>query len=107
MYHLFRCFVGAAYIYFRNIWFPIAIHFAWNFMQTGIFGAINSGNEKTSSLLTTKIVGPEIVTGGSFGPEGSIQALILCLIATIVLITLLIKQDKLISPYWQTKVLAT
>ena len=24
--------LGAAYIYTRNLWFPIAIHFAWNFM---------------------------------------------------------------------------
>lgn len=102
----FGVLLGAAYLYFRNIWFPIAIHFAWNFMQTGIFGTITSGNEKTSSLLTTKIVGFEIVTGGPFGPEGSIQALILCIIATIVLITLLIKQHKLILPYGQTKVLA-
>ncbi|MEJ7827225.1 MAG: type II CAAX endopeptidase family protein [Segetibacter sp.] len=93
--------LGAAYIYTRNLWFPIAIHFAWNFMQSGILGAITSGNEKTNSLLTTQITGVKIITGGEFGPEGTLQATIFCLIATIVLLYLNIKKDKLIKPYWK------
>lgn len=88
--------LSAAYMCYRNLWFPIAIHFAWNFTQNGIFGAITSGTEKTSSLLTTKIEGPEIVTGGKFGPEGAIQALIFCLILTIVMLRKLNKQNKMI-----------
>ena len=91
--------MGAAYIYARNLWFPIAIHFAWNFMQSGIFGAITSGNEKTSSLLTTKITGSPLFTGGEFGPEGTIQAVIFCSLASILL--LIISSDKIISPYWR------
>ena len=78
--------MGAAYIYARNLWFPIAIHFAWNFMQSGIFGAITSGNEKTSSLLTTKITDSPLFTGGEFGPEGTIQAVIFCSLASILLL---------------------
>lgn len=42
-------------------------------MQSGIFGAITSGNEKTSSLLTTKITGSQLFTGREFGPEGTIK----------------------------------
>ena len=93
--------LGAAYIYARNLWFPIAIHFAWNFMQSGIFGAITSGNEKTTSLLTTKIEGATYITGGPFGPEGTIQAMVLCSIVTAVLMFLNHKQQKLIKPYWK------
>ena len=92
---------GAAYIYTRNLWFPIAIHFAWNFMQSGIFGAITSGNEKTSSLLTTKLTGNSFITGGEFGPEGTIQALIFCVLVSIVLLQL--SKHKLIHPYWKNK----
>jgi len=91
--------MGAAYIYARNLWFPIAIHFAWNFMQSGIFGAITSGNEKTSGLLTTKITGSQLITGGEFGPEGTIQAIIFCVLASIVLLQL--SKDKIIRPYWK------
>jgi len=70
-------------------------------MQSGILGAITSGNEKTNSLLNTQITGPNIITGGEFGPEGTIQATIFCLIATIVLMYLNIKKNKLVKPYWK------
>ncbi|NOY58018.1 MAG: CPBP family intramembrane metalloprotease [Calditrichaeota bacterium] len=93
--------LASAYIYARNLWFPIAIHFAWNFTQSGIFGAIVSGNTLNKSLLTTKIQGADWFTGGQFGPEGSIQATIFCLIATIVLLILCYKQKKIIKPYWK------
>jgi membrane protease YdiL (CAAX protease family) len=89
--------LGAAYLYYQNLWLPIAIHFAWNFTQNGIFGAITSGNEKTSSLLTTQITGPEILTGGQFGPEGSIQALVVCIIAATVIIRQLYHQNKIVT----------
>jgi len=88
--------LGAAYMYYRSLWVPIAIHFGWNFTQNGIFGAITSGNEKTSSLLTTQISGSEILTGGGFGPEGSIQAVLFCTIAAVVFLLQLYNQDKLV-----------
>ncbi|PBJ11485.1 CPBP family intramembrane glutamic endopeptidase [Flavobacterium sp. ACN6] len=92
--------LGAAFIYSRNLWFPIAVHFAWNFTQSGIFGTITSGNEKTPSLLTAKIQGSELITGGEFGPEGSIQASVICLIGTIILLVLSNKENKIVKPYW-------
>ena len=92
---------GVAFIYKRNLWFPIALHFAWNFTQSGIYGAITSGNEKTKSLFEAKIQGSEFITGGEFGPEGSIHATFICLIATIVLLVLSRKDNKIIQPYWK------
>ena len=92
--------LGAAYIYSRNLWFPIAIHFAWNFTQSAIFGASVSGNAISKTLITSKIVGAEWFTGGKFGPEGSIQATVFCLIATIILLILSHKEGKIIKPYW-------
>ncbi|MBS7230326.1 CPBP family intramembrane metalloprotease [Flavobacterium psychroterrae] len=93
--------LGAAFVYSRNLWFPIALHFAWNFTQSGIFGAITSGNEKTSSLLVSKIQGSALITGGQFGPEGSIQATIFCFIGAIVLLALSQRDNKIIKPYWK------
>jgi uncharacterized protein len=92
--------LGAAYIFSRNLWLPIAIHFAWNFTQSGIFGASTSGHVIAKSLLSTKIEGVELITGGKFGPEGSIQATILGLLASIFLMFLNHKYGKLIKPYW-------
>jgi membrane protease YdiL (CAAX protease family) len=90
--------LGVAYIYTRNLWFPIAIHFAWNFVQSGIFGAITSGNEKNSSLLTTKISGISIITGGEFGPEGTMQAIAFCFLASFILLQLC--KNRIIKPFW-------
>ncbi|MDQ6470120.1 type II CAAX endopeptidase family protein [Flavobacterium sp. LHD-80] len=93
--------LGAAFIYSRNLWLPIALHFAWNFTQSGIFGAITSGNEKTNSLLDAKIQGPEFITGGEFGPEGSIQAILFCTVGALLLLVLSHKENKIIKPYWK------
>ncbi|WP_456313826.1 CPBP family intramembrane glutamic endopeptidase [Pseudomonas shirazensis] len=93
--------MGATFIYSRNLWMPIALHFAWNFTQSGIFGAITSGNEKTNSLIVAKIQGPEFITGGEFGPEGSIQAIVFCAIGTIIFLVLSQRENKIIKPYWK------
>jgi membrane protease YdiL (CAAX protease family) len=93
--------LGAAYIYSRNLWFPIAIHFAWDFVQTRIFGATVNGSIMDKSLLTTKIEGSKIITGGYFGPHGSLQGGLFCLIAGALLMKLSQKQHKIIKPYWK------
>jgi membrane protease YdiL (CAAX protease family) len=93
--------LGVAFIYTRNLWFPIAIHFAWNFVQSGIFGAITSGNEKSSSLLTTKITGLPIITGGEFGPEGTIQAIAFCFLASFIILQL--SYNRILKPFWLKK----
>ena len=94
--------LGAAYMYSRNLWFPIALHFAWNFMQSGIFGASVSGHVIEKSLLTSTIHGAEWFTGGAFGPEGSIQATVFCFIATVVILILCHKENKIIAPFWKS-----
>lgn len=93
--------LGASYIYSKNLWFPIAIHFAWNFTQSGIFGAVTSGITIGKSLFTSKITGSELITGGQFGPEGSIQATLFCLVAAIILVALSRRQNKIVKPYWR------
>ena len=89
--------LATAYVYARNLWFPIGIHFAWNFTQAGIFGAVVSGNSVGKSLLTAKIRGADWFTGGQFGPEGSVQATVFCLIATAILLAPLIRQKKIVN----------
>lgn len=90
--------LASAYIYSRSLWFPIAIHFAWNFMEAGIFGANVSGNAVNRTLLITNIDGADWFTGGKFGPEGSIQATLFCLMATIGILLISRRQNKLIQP---------
>lgn len=95
--------LGAAYIYARNLWFPIAIHFAWNFTQSGIYGASVSGNAISRTLFTTRIEGPEWLTGGAFGPEGSVQATLFCLAAAVVLMAFSHRRGRLVMPFWKNR----
>jgi membrane protease YdiL (CAAX protease family) len=93
--------LGAAFIYSRNLWLPIFIHFAWNFSEGGIYGAIISGSGLEKSLINCKIGGPELLTGGEFGPENSLQSVILGLLVGILFLYMANKQNKLVKPFWK------
>jgi hypothetical protein len=99
--------LGSAYIYSRSLLLPIAIHFAWNFVQSGIFGAVTSGNDSTPGLLTTQLSGAEWISGGKFGPEGTVQATLFCLVAAGIFMYLNIKNGKLIArQFWPSNKLS-
>ena len=76
--------LGAAYKWSGTLWVPIGIHWAWNYTQGNIFGFAVSGTNAGTTLLSTTVDGPEIITGGAFGPEASIVAVIFGTLYTIV-----------------------
>lgn len=64
-----------AYLVTRQLWLPIALHLSWNFSEGPLFGFPVSGLGG-SGLLTVTSGGPEIVTGGGFGPEAGLIVLV-------------------------------
>ena len=76
--------LGAAYKWSGSLWVPIGIHWAWNYTQGNIFGLAVSGSDAGETMLTTIVNGPDIITGGAFGPEASIISVILGTFFTIV-----------------------
>lgn len=71
-----------------NIWGVCGLHFGWNLAQGNVYGLNVSGEQSVnSSLLTTNIIGDNFLTGGDFGPEGSLITT-LFLACAIVLINL-------------------
>ncbi len=66
--------LGATYIYTKNLWFPIAYHFSWNFFQSLV--GFNVSGLDIYSVIVTEETGPELLTGGAFGLEGSILGII-------------------------------
>lgn len=66
--------LGLAYKASGDLWLPIGIHWAWNFTQGNIFGFNVSGYHSAASIFTAKVDGPDLFTGGAFGPEASIIA---------------------------------
>lgn len=65
-------FLAIAYTATRSLWLPIGLHFAWNFTESGVFGTAVSGADGEHGLLRTVLSGPEVLTGGTFGPEASL-----------------------------------
>ena len=87
----------AAYMVTRRIWFAIGIHIAWNFFQGGVFGVATSG-VAVAGLLNGSLRGPIYLSGGEFGPEGSIVALIVCAAAAIALLSYASRKGQFIRP---------
>jgi len=75
--------LGLPYIYTKNLMFPIALHFSWNFFQS-IIGFNVSGMD-SYSLIEFKIKESTILNGGDFGFEGSVLATILQIILIVAL----------------------
>jgi len=75
--------LGVNYIYTKNLWFAIFFHFTWNFFQGTVMGYHVSGMSIDTGFLQIFTNGPDEITGGAFGFEGSAFALILQAIAII------------------------
>jgi len=67
--------LGTSYIYTKNLWFPIGLHFAWNLFQT--FFGFNVSGKSFYSIIEFKTLGSDLMTGGAFGLEGSIFSIVI------------------------------
>ena len=85
--------LGAAYKYSGTLWLPIGIHWAWNFTQGNIFGIAVSGSDAGVSLIQPSITGPDLLTGGVFGAEASIIAVIIGLALSIWFIRTILRRN--------------
>ncbi len=92
----------AAYMLTRTIWFPFAVHFGWNYFQAKIYGVTTSGIA-FEGLIVPTIDGPEWLTGGTFGVEASVAAVLLCLIAAAFILKMAINNNQILAPMWQRK----
>ncbi|MCK3882611.1 CPBP family intramembrane metalloprotease [Streptococcus suis] len=59
-----------------NLWVISGIHAAWNCFQGNVFAFPVSGTQAGQAFISVTTSGPEWLSGGSFGVEGSIISLI-------------------------------
>ena len=64
-------FLGFAYIRTRQLWLSIGLHIGWNFFEGVIFGFPVSGLD-IYHMTHINVSGPELWTGGAFGPEAGL-----------------------------------
>lgn len=72
--------LGAFYALTGRLWVPIGLHAGWNMTQGYLFGAAVSGTDFGPSIARSiaRVGYPQWLTGGSFGPEASLPALVIC-----------------------------
>ncbi|MBD3917374.1 CPBP family intramembrane metalloprotease [Paenibacillus sp. PR3] len=73
--------LGAAFLWRRNVWFIISLHFLWNTLE-GLLGIPVSGHP-SAGLFTVEVTGPTLLTGGNFGLEASIIPVIISLVIAV------------------------
>lgn len=88
--------LAAAYAASRTLWFPIGLHFGWNCAAGPIFGTEVSGNDTPDGLLHAVMNGPTALTGGEFGPEGSVYAVLFATVLTVVFLWLAHRRGRFV-----------
>lgn len=64
-------YLALGYLRTRQLWLPIGMHFGWNFFLGPVFGFPVSGLD-FFHLIRVEVTGPELATGGAFGPEAGL-----------------------------------
>ena len=76
-------FLGISYVYTKNLWFPFALHFSWNFFQS-LFGFNVSGLD-SYSFIEFDIPQNNLFNGGEFGFESSIISIVILISGSIII----------------------
>jgi membrane protease YdiL (CAAX protease family) len=78
--------LAAAYLRTRSLWLPLGVHWAWNWALGWFFGLPISGiNLVSDPLLNAQDMGPNWLTGSTYGIEGGIACTIALILSTFYL----------------------
>lgn len=97
--------LGGAYMLTRSLWMPIGLHAAWNFTQGEIYDVPVSGFDQ-QGLVTAQLSGPELLSGGAFGLEASLIAMIVATGAGAWLVVRAVRAGETVRPWWVRRRLA-
>jgi len=76
--------LGVAYLRTRSLWFPLGLHWSWNWGLGWFFGLPISGSNVVSNPLFKGIdLGPAWLTGGNYGIEGGVACTVTLVVFTI------------------------
>lgn len=99
--------LGAAYLVTRRLWVPIGLHMGWNFTQGWIWSIPVSGSKPPLGLFETRLTGPEWLTGGAFGLEASVIALVVASTVGIALLAYVHRKGQFMPPRWKRQATVT
>ena len=92
---------AVVYIKTRSLWTATGLHMAWNWTQGSVFGMKVSGIEVPHSIFKSLPTGPDVLSGGEFGGEGSLITSFVPLILLFILLRIRWpKPDKEVIEAW-------
>jgi membrane protease YdiL (CAAX protease family) len=65
------------------LWLSIGMHTGWNYFQSTVFGFAASGHAEKETLFTHEASAADWLSGGAFGPEGSVLIVPVLLLALL------------------------
>jgi membrane protease YdiL (CAAX protease family) len=81
-----------------SLWGVFAIHSFWNWAQGNLFGLEVSGSKfGGTTLFNLKEAGPDILTGGAFGPEGGLAITLILIVGCIVIFALAEQKPRIVA----------
>lgn len=92
--------LGLLYHVSRSLWVCAGMHMAWNVMQGTVFGIAVSGHPADGFLIAT-LSGPAWLSGGAFGAEASVLALLACGSLSLVLLAIALRRGSIVPPAWK------
>lgn len=94
--------LGGAYMLARSLWLPIGLHAAWNFTEAFVFDVPVSGID-VDGLVVAQLSGPTLLSGGAFGLEASILAVLLCSLVALAFLAGAVRDGKVVRPFWRRR----
>ena len=91
--------LGGAYMLTRSLWVPIGIHFGWNVTQGLVWDVPVSGHA-VDGLVDARLVGDPLISGGAFGLEASVIALVVAGAAGVWLVKRAADRGEVMRPWW-------
>jgi hypothetical protein len=91
--------LGGAYMLTRNLWLAVGIHFGWNVTQGLVWDVPVSGND-VDGLVDARLVGDPLISGGAFGLEASVIALVVAGAAGVWLVMRARAKGEVMAPWW-------
>ena len=89
---------GLLLIYTDSIWLVVAQHGTWNYVQGNLLGFQVSGTGTDASIFSfTMGSGPDWLTGGEFGAEGSIITTLVLLVSVVIVYLLGERREKVVT----------
>jgi len=91
--------LAAIYMITRRLWAVIGVHVAWNLAQGGIYGIPVSG-EVMEGVLRPRISGSDLLTGGGFGAEASLPAVVVATAFGVAMLYVAYRRGRFMAPIW-------